>query len=94
MMSAFDKAAMTHSGIGKLVPGALFNDLGAARQQPQVIERAKALERLEPQVIRITFYRLGQDGLHVPGIGDDDVIGVERPHGLAVACLDRVKAPT
>jgi hypothetical protein len=35
-----------------LIPGALFDSLGTPRQQPQVVERAEALERLEPQVVR------------------------------------------
>jgi hypothetical protein len=93
MMPALEQATATYLGIGKLIAGALFDRLRPLCQQAQIVERAEALERLKPQIVRKPLHGFGQDQLHVPGIGDDHVIRIKRPDGSAVASLDRIEFP-
>ena len=93
MPPALGQAAATNVGRGKLVARALLDLVRPGRQQPQVIERADILLGLVEQVIGIAAYRLGQIRLHVPGIGDHDVIGRKRIDGLAKPCLNRGDVP-
>ena len=93
MPPALGQAAAANLGRGKLVARALLDLVRPGRQQPQVIERADILLGLVEQVVGISAHRLGQIRLHVPGIGDHDIIGRERIDGLAKPCLNRGDVP-
>ncbi len=80
VMPAFGKTLMADLGRGELVAWALLNLGRADSDKPQVIERAKTFQGLDVQQARVPAHGLGQVRLHVPGIGDDDIIRRERIH--------------
>ena len=62
-------------GVGKLVARALLDLVWPGRQQTQVMERADVFLGLIKQEMRVTPHGLRHQRLHVPGVGDDDVLG-------------------
>ncbi len=93
VMPALGQAAVAALGTHKLVLRALLNLVGSPGQQPQIVERADVFLCLDQQEVRIRAQRLGQQRLHVPRIGDDDIIGVELFHRPAVPHLDLAHIP-
>jgi hypothetical protein len=84
---------MAGVGRGQLVPRALRGRAGLGGEEAEVVERTEALQRLEPEEIGVAAHGLGEDRLHVPGVGDEDVVGAEGIDGLVEAVADRVGVP-
>jgi hypothetical protein len=80
-------------GRGELMLRTLSRRARLRGEEAEIIERAEALLRLEPQEVGVAAHRLGQDRLGVPGVGDDHVVGGEGVDGLAEPLADRGGVP-
>ena len=85
MLAALGKALVANLWRCELIPGTLLDARGSDPEQPQIIERAKALLGLLEQNRRITAHGVEQVRLHVPSVGDNDVIRLERINGRETA---------
>ncbi len=79
---------MTNLRRGKLIARTLL-DLGRTdAQQSQIVERAEAFLGLEQQENAVTAHGLGQQRLHVPGIGDRHKIRLKLIDRTAISPLN------
>ena len=72
---------------------ALVEPAVVAGEEAEIVERAEALQRLEAEDRGVAAHRVGEVGLDVPRVHDDDVVRPESVDGGAEAVLDRGKVP-